>query len=73
MAILETEIDSSIATSELLSETCQYNVNRKDRNLHGGKVMLLIHKDIPYVTLSELENDSELVWAKYLQIKRHIM
>ena len=73
VAIQETKIDSSIATSELFPETCQYNVFRKDRNLHGGGVMLLIHKDIPHMPLSELENDSESVWPKYLQIKLHIM
>ena len=33
-------------SSELFPETCQYNVFRKDRNLHGGGVMLIIHKDI---------------------------
>ena len=43
VAIQETKIDSSIATSELFPETCSYNVYRKDRNLHGGCVMLLIH------------------------------
>ena len=64
VAIQETKIDSSVATSELFSETCQYNVFRKDRNLHGGGVMLLTHKDIPHMPLSELENDSESVWAK---------
>ena len=51
-------------TSELFPETCLYNVFRKDRNLHGGGVMLLIHKDIPHMSLSDLENDSESVWAK---------
>ena len=56
--------DSSIATSELFPETCQYNIFRKDRNLHGGGVMLLIHKDLPHMPLSELENNSESVWAK---------
>ena len=64
VAIQETKIDSSIATSELFPETCQYNVFRKDRNLHDGGVMLLIHKDIPRMPLSELENDSESVSAK---------
>ena len=33
VAIQETKIDSSIATSELLPETCPYNMFRKDRNL----------------------------------------
>ena len=64
VAIQETKIDSSIATSELFPETCPYNIFRKDRNLHGGGVMLLIHKDIPHMPLSELENDSESVWVK---------
>ena len=27
-------------------------------------MMLLIHKDIPHMPLSELENNSELVWVK---------
>ena len=57
VVIQGTKIDSSVAT-------CQYNVFRKDRNLHGGGVLLLTHKDIPYMPLSELENDSESVWAK---------
>ena len=64
MAIQETKIGSSIATSELFPETCPYNMFRKDRNLHGGGVMLLIHKDISHMPLSELENDSESVWVK---------
>ena len=64
VAIQETKIDSSVATSELFPETCQYNVFRKDINLHGGGMMLHIHKDIPHMPLSELENDSESVWAK---------
>ena len=64
VAIQETKIDSSIATSELFPEACPYNIFRKDRNLHGGGVMLLIHKDIPHMPLSELENDSESVWVK---------
>ena len=64
MAFQETKIDSSIATSELLPETCRYDVFRKDRNLHGGGVMLLIHKDFPHMPLTELKNNSGLVWAK---------
>ena len=47
--------DSSIATSELFPETYPYNIFRKDGNFHDGGVMLLIHKDIPHMPLSELE------------------
>ena len=45
VAIQETKIGSSISTSELFPETFPYSVYRKDRNLNGGGVMLLIHKD----------------------------
>ena len=64
VAIQETKIDSSIATSELFPETCPYNVYRKDRNIHGGEVMLLVHKDISHMPITELENDSESIWVK---------
>ena len=37
---------------------------RKDRTLDGGGVMLLIHEDISYMPITELENDSESVWVK---------
>ena len=64
VAIQETKIDSSIATSELFPETCPYSVYRKDRNIQGGGVMLLVHKDISHMPITELENDSESIWVK---------
>ena len=64
VAIQETKIDSTISTSELFPETCPYNVYRKDRTLDGGGVMLLIHKDIPHMPITELENSSESVWVE---------
>ena len=64
VAIQETKNDSSISTSELFPESCPYNVYRKDRTLDGGGFMLLIHKDISHMPITELENDSESVWVK---------
>ena len=64
VAIQETKIDSPVATSELFPETCPYSVYRKDRNIHGGGVMWLVHKDISHMPITELENDSELIWVK---------
>ena len=61
VAIQETKIDSSIARSELFPKTCPYSVYRKDRNIHGGGVMLLVHKDISHKPVTELENDSESI------------
>ena len=53
VAIQETKIDSSISISELFPESCPYNVYRKDRTLDGGGVMLLIHKDISHMPITE--------------------
>ena len=64
MAIQETKIDSSITTLELFPETYPYSVYRKERNLHGGGVMLLVHKDIQHMHITELENNTESVWVK---------
>ena len=41
-----------------------YSVYRKDRNLNGGGVMLLIHKDISHMLITELENNLESVCVK---------
>ena len=64
VTIQEKKIDSSISTSELFPESCPYNVYRKDRTLDGDGFMLLIHKDISHMPITELENDSESVWVK---------
>ena len=64
VAIPETKIDSSIATSELFPETCQYSLYRKDRNLHGGRVLLFVHEDIQHMPITELESNLESVWVK---------
>ena len=69
MAIQETKIDSSISTSELFPESCPYNVYRKDRTLDGSGVMLIIHKDISHMPITELENDSESFWVKVFATK----
>ena len=51
----------SMTASTLFPETCPYSVYRKDRNIHGGGVMLLVHKDISHMPITELENDSESI------------
>ena len=40
------------------------NLVISDRNIHGGGVMLLVHKDISHMPITELENDSESIWVK---------
>ena len=74
LAIQETKIDNSILTSELFPESFPYSVSRKDRTLNGGGVMLLVHKDIPHMPLTELDNDSESVWVKlFVNKKTHFV
>ena len=63
MTIQETKIEV-ISSSELLSESCPYNVYRKESRLHGVSVMLLINKELPHMPLKELENNSESVCVK---------
>ena len=64
VAVQETKIDETISSAELFPDSCPYNVYWKNRNLHGGSVMLLINKELPHMPLKELENDSESVWVK---------
>ena len=70
VAIQETKIDSSIATSELFPETCPYNVYR---NLHGDSVILFVHKTISHMPITELESNSVSLGLKCLQTKLLIM
>ena len=46
-----------------------YWVYRKDRILNG--VVLLVHKDIPHMPLTELVNTSESAWIKRFANKTH--
>ena len=57
-------IGSSLATSEVFKETCPYSFYRKDRNLRGGGVMLLVHKITEQMAVIEFDNITDSVWAK---------
>ena len=72
VAIQETKTDISLSTSEMFPESSRYSVYRKNRNSDGG-VMLLIHKDISHMPITELENYSESVWFKCSQLKLPIL
>ena len=65
MLITETKLDSSIFSSELLPKG-YVGEFRRDRNLHGGGVMI-VTKDCYTITDLVLQttpkNETELVWA----------
>ena len=72
MLITETQLDSSIFSSELLPKG-YVGEFRKDRNLNGGGVMI-VTKDCYTITDLVLQttpqNETELVWATITLIKR---
>jgi hypothetical protein len=62
--LTETQLDSNIASSEILQGGSDYDICRKDRNSHGGGVMIMTHKK--YVTTNETgyDSDCEIIWNK---------
>ena len=75
MLITETTLDSSIFTSEQLPKG-YVGEFRRDRNLHGGGVMM-VTKDcytitdlVLLTTPPPLQNETELVWAT-ITLKDH--
>ena len=64
VAITETFLDESILNCQFL--LTNYVVFRKDRNRHGGGIMILVRSSIPVVRMSELETNCEIVWVKLL-------
>ena len=64
VAVQETKIDENISSAEIIPNSCNYSVYRRDRNDGAGGVMTLVRKDIVHTPLMELENDSESIWVK---------
>ena len=59
IAITETFLDSDIEDAEVAPHS--YSISRKDRNCHGGGVMILIRDHISDVCRSDLETNCELL------------
>ena len=64
VAITETFLDQSILSSQFMLKN--YVVFRKDRNKHGGGVMLLVRSSIPAVRMMELESDCEILSLQFV-------
>jgi len=62
IAITETFLDPSIDDSEF-APRC-YSVFRRDRNRHGGGVMMLIRDHIPVTRRFDLETTCEILWIQ---------
>ena len=63
VAITETFLDEDILDSELVNTS--FTVYRRDRNRHGGGVMVLVKSSIPSRRRTDLEVENcELVWIE---------
>ena len=57
----ETKIAGSVATYSVFPEN--YNILRKDRNLHGGGTFLAFKDTLIATEMPELDTNSEIIWA----------
>ena len=71
ISFTETFLDYTILSSQLL--TSDYTVFRKDRNRHGGGVMILVCSTIPAIRMLEFETDCEILWIKLLTVSRSFL
>ena len=64
VALQETKLDYSIISNEIIPDSLEYDIYRKDRNVNGGGTMLLIKSNLCSTPLNSIVNESESVWAK---------
>ncbi len=61
IVMTETHLDNNVYSSELFPP--HYNIYHKDRNTHGGGVLIAIDVTLDSYELQVAENNCELVWA----------
>ena len=62
VAITESFFDSSIPDAHIIPSG--YAVLRRDRNWHGGGIVVLIRNSITAVHCKHLEGDCEMLWLE---------
>ena len=60
--LVETKLDSNYQTYSFLPPN--YEAIRKDRNAHGGGVLIAFRDDITAESLDNLNSNCEIVWTK---------
>ena len=71
VAVTETFLDPEILNSEFVLDS--YNTFRRDRNRHGGGVLLLVHKSVPCRLREDLDSGCELIWVQLSLHKKDIL
>ena len=62
IAVTETFLSDEILNTEIVNG--DYSVFRRDRNRHGGGILLLVKSSIPAVRRHDLETTCELLWVE---------
>ena len=63
----ESHLDPNIGSSEIFPP--DYTVIRKDRNSHGGGVLIAHKSDLNMVHRTDLDTDCEIIWAELITKK----
>ena len=63
----ESHLDPNIGSSEIFPP--HYTVIRKDRNTHGGGVLIALKSDLNVVHRTDLDTDCEIIWAELITRK----
>ena len=71
VAITETFLDDNILDAELVGQS--FTTFRRDRNRHGGGVMLVMRSDIPAYRRYDLETNCELLWVELTTTSRNVL
>ena len=67
----ESHLDGSVFDSEVFPSN--YAVYRKDRNIHGGGVFVLVEKSIPSSVI-EIDSPCEIIWVRlYVQNTKDVI
>ena len=72
MGVCETFIDSNVADNEISIDG--YSIVKKNRNRHGGGVLLYVKDGIDYSEITELASEQvESIWIKLMYQKETLM
>ena len=71
VAITETFLDDNILDGELVDQS--FTIFRRDRNRHGGGVMLVLRSGIPAYRHYDLETNCELLWVELTTTLRNVL
>ena len=72
LAITETFLSDDVNDSEL-ADCSKYRVFRRDRNRHGGGVMVIVRGNLPAVRRKDLETECEVIWIELIRRNKPIL